>query len=1076
MGKTRKLHKAVRSGNLEEVTKVITQDITKKKKYTIDEEDKDGETALTIACSMDSNLGIIQLLVAHGANINHKNKSRVSMERRAITPFGFLCCRCDIIGLKYFIEDPSYTGPRPDVGDATYLSTPLIDLFSDKPSPTKCVEAIRLIVKAGCDVNKVSDFGNTALHKAASCGHIEPVLELIRQGADANILNKAGRTPFVAACASSQYVTASELYRYTKDIDIVDKYGNTPLHLACVDGNGLLIDFLLECGADPNIEDSNKDLPLNIIVSKKNIRDACIERLVSATNDLSHVSKDGVPMLYFAAYSNNQETVKLLLKYGADPNQISTTGYRGTVLTGVCAKNGPRNPDIVRMLLEAGANPNQPDKDGYTPLHYCCDAGDLPGKPGTIALGCLRVLVEYGGDIHRRCNNGGTPVSMAKNWNVPGCIQYFNTNPQPNPHRVTGFERYTPTSVDLLKRKAIPVVRQIMRIVKASLVESKNFLMTRSNYRDTFECIIDALVKNSTSLPDIFVNNNTRYLCSLISDELTQYFKNMTQKDDMSKYNPTIPVTNSILMYIVAKTTSSGSIAAVDMLHATIKAIFDQTIPLSEGCELVTLLVRRKADLNCIGYNNLTPLAYACSFKGCHPYLARVLSDGVDNIDYTASYGQTALSCACINENFDVIKLLLSRWANPNIIPQEIRDKFTVQVRDFVSDNMVVDGKLIKDTAEKLAKSMLRQSTASKYLSAEQIKELQGMLSLILYKSTFIKRLYNDNDTSVILLRNDICEVVGKKITSFIANTHLFNADTGKFTAEMKPALEEAILAAYMREKIATSEEKIIADNGIKSSRSKDKHHRKSMAVSSPSRDEEKIPYEKQKELSAKQKERDFKHKLTKLKEEVLKCRTENAEELRNLDKKFQDLEAQANTMKNSEFYMIRASFYEKAAEKDTADIRKQALYKKALQDYNRVLDIDTFATGIVEKIEYIKEKLKPNTVVSVSTGIPPAYAPSVIQTSSNTNIPHYPASSTAAAAAAGTAYVLPHKHTETHTSSLISSSLSNQSTNVGNAGNTSIPTIAIHPIDRKNITDYDREEIERIKQRLRADRTNATQ
>ena len=67
-----------------------------------------------------------------------------------------------------------------------------------------CVETMKLILQAGCDVNAVNNEGNTPLHLAVTFKPADPeevvilsemLLLLLEMGADLKLANKNGQTP-----------------------------------------------------------------------------------------------------------------------------------------------------------------------------------------------------------------------------------------------------------------------------------------------------------------------------------------------------------------------------------------------------------------------------------------------------------------------------------------------------------------------------------------------------------------------------------------------------------------------------------------------------------------------------------------------------------------------------------------------------------------------------------------------------------------------------------------------------------------------------------------------------------------
>jgi hypothetical protein len=63
---------------------------------------------------------------------------------------------------------------------------------SNKGDP---VDALKLFVKAGADVNAVNDLGFTAVHYAAQGGRNAIIEFLAANGAKLDVANKAGKTP-----------------------------------------------------------------------------------------------------------------------------------------------------------------------------------------------------------------------------------------------------------------------------------------------------------------------------------------------------------------------------------------------------------------------------------------------------------------------------------------------------------------------------------------------------------------------------------------------------------------------------------------------------------------------------------------------------------------------------------------------------------------------------------------------------------------------------------------------------------------------------------------------------------------
>ena len=104
--------------------------------------------------------------------------------------------------------------------------------------------------------------------------------------------------------------------------------------------------------------------------------------------------------LSWAAQSDNEGVVKLLLAAGADVN-VRDKGGRTPVLWATASWD---NRPTVELLLAAGAEVNIQDKNGRTPLSNAAQSGDG---------GTMERLLAAGAQIDVRDSNGRTPLSWA---------------------------------------------------------------------------------------------------------------------------------------------------------------------------------------------------------------------------------------------------------------------------------------------------------------------------------------------------------------------------------------------------------------------------------------------------------------------------------------------------------------------------------------------------------------------------------------------------------------------------------------------------------------------------------------
>ncbi len=140
--------------------------------------------------------------------------------------------------------------------------------------------------------------------------------------------------------------------------------------------------------------------------------------LRAAVDDPDSVPNGPMPLaigrcLEYAIYHSPLLFIRTLLEIGANPNPADHAGFPPLIASLSCSRPQPGAPgrpdvvDIVKLLLSFGADPNQRGINDYTPLHMAVNERNLP---------TIKLLLKAGADpsLRTRIDDCETPREMAE--------------------------------------------------------------------------------------------------------------------------------------------------------------------------------------------------------------------------------------------------------------------------------------------------------------------------------------------------------------------------------------------------------------------------------------------------------------------------------------------------------------------------------------------------------------------------------------------------------------------------------------------------------------------------------------
>ncbi|KAI5614780.1 ankyrin repeat domain-containing protein 6, partial [Silurus asotus] len=208
------------------------------------------------------------------------------------------------------------------------------------------IEVVKILLRAGCDLDIQDDGDQTALHRAAVVGNSDVISALIQEGCALDRQDKDGNTALheVAWHGFSQSVKL--LVKAGANIHAKNKAGNTALHLACQNTHTQSTKVLLLGGARPDSKNHVGDTCLHVSARYNHV--GVMRILLGAFCSVSERNQAGDTALHVAAMLNHKKTARVLLEAGADTN--IQNNVRHTPLDQARESN---NPEVALLLTKA---------------------------------------------------------------------------------------------------------------------------------------------------------------------------------------------------------------------------------------------------------------------------------------------------------------------------------------------------------------------------------------------------------------------------------------------------------------------------------------------------------------------------------------------------------------------------------------------------------------------------------------------------------------------------------------------------------------------------------------------------
>lgn len=179
---------------------------------------------------------------------------------------------------------------------------------------------VREQVQQGVPLEGRDAQGNTALLRATQANQLEAARVLIEAGADVNAKNHIEDSAYLLAGAQGYREILALTLRHGADLKSTNRYGGTALIPACERGHVEVVKTLLQAGVDPNHVNRLgwTGLLEAIILSDGGPRhQAIVALLLAGGADVNLADRDGVRPLQHARQRGQAEIVQMLERANA---------------------------------------------------------------------------------------------------------------------------------------------------------------------------------------------------------------------------------------------------------------------------------------------------------------------------------------------------------------------------------------------------------------------------------------------------------------------------------------------------------------------------------------------------------------------------------------------------------------------------------------------------------------------------------------------------------------------------------------------------------------------------------------
>ncbi|XP_073960593.1 protein fem-1 homolog CG6966 [Choristoneura fumiferana] len=351
---------------------------------------------------------------------------------------------------------------------------------------------VRLLVRAGANVNSTTRTHSTPLRAACFDGHYDIVKFLVENGADIEIANRHGHTCLMIACYKGHIRIAKYLLSLNADVNRKSVKGNTALHDCAESGSLHILKMLLGHGATMDV-DSYGMTPL--LAASVTGHTHIVEHLISAENGLVTRQQriDALELLGATYVDKRRDMVGALALWkramddrfptdGSPPipkpkdiPRIEAYEWAAEPCDAAALRELLADPDAMRMqalvLRERILGPAHPDTSYYVRYRGAvyADAG---------RYGRCRALWHHALDMQRAVLPPLSPLTQSSLYSFAELFAYMRAERARPPHRGRIVPPVTFEDIDPVFKKALSEIHRGMELLQCKLQVDREQTLT----------------------------------------------------------------------------------------------------------------------------------------------------------------------------------------------------------------------------------------------------------------------------------------------------------------------------------------------------------------------------------------------------------------------------------------------------------------------------------------------------------------------------------------------------------------------------------------------------------------------